>query len=69
MSTMAPARKPKIPTGKQIKAIRERLGLTQAEAAAKVRVSQSVWSAWERGATRPSPSSVLLIELLDRGSI
>lgn len=58
-----------IPSPERIKKIREKLGLTQAEAAEKVHVSQSVWSAWERGARTPSEQSAFLIELLLKGKI
>ncbi len=61
--------KVRIPAPKEIRAIREKLGLTQAEAAEKVSVGQGVWSAWESGDRRPSRQSALLIDLLKRGKI
>ena len=68
MSVMAPSRKKSGEplTPERIKAIREALGLTQAEAAERVRVSQSVWSAWERGTRTPSRQSELLIRFLQQ---
>lgn len=58
--------KPRTFTPEQIKAIRAEKGLSQADAAARVGVSQSVWSAWERGAVRPSKSTCILLDLLTR---
>lgn len=64
MATVAKKRSTKIPPPETIRAIRG--SLTQAEAAEKIGVSQSVWSAWERGAKVPSRQSALLLELLRR---
>lgn len=58
-----------IPTPAQVKAVREGRGLNQAEAAERIGVSQSVWSAWERGARRPSRQSAILIDMLKRKKI
>lgn len=54
-------------TPKQIKAIRERLELTQARAAEKVGVSRSHWAAMETGQQHFSKSVAILIDMLDRG--
>ncbi len=59
----------KIPTPRQIKAIRLKLGLTQAEAADKVGSAQGIWAAWETGQRKPSRQSAILIDLLKRGII
>lgn len=59
----------RIPTPGEIKAAREKLGLTQAQAAEKVGVGQGVWSAWESGTRRPSRQSAILIDLLKRKKI
>jgi DNA-binding transcriptional regulator YiaG len=59
----------KIPNPEQIKALRDKLGLTQAQAAEKVGVGQGVWSAWESGQRRPSRQSAILIDLLRQGKI
>jgi DNA-binding transcriptional regulator YiaG len=59
----------RIPTPDEIKRIREKRGLTQAQAAEKVGVGQGVWSAWESGARRPSRQSAILIDLLSRKKI
>ncbi len=58
-----------IPTPSQIKAIRDKLGLTQAEAAEKVAVGQGVWAAWESSKRQPSRQSALLLDLLRRKKI
>ncbi len=61
--------KVRIPTPEEIKAIRDKLGLLQAEAAERIGVSQGQWSAWERGHKKPSRQSALLIDLLRRKKI
>ncbi len=54
-------------TAKRVKALRERLDLTQAEAAALVGVTRRQWAAWEAGESKPSgPASKLLQLLSDR---
>ena len=58
-----------IPTPEQVKAVREKLGLTQAEAAERVGVSQEAWSAWERGVRKPTRRSAMLIDMLRRKKI
>ncbi len=42
---------PLTPTG--IRALRERLGLTVEQAAARIRLSRRTWYAWEDGTRRP----------------
>lgn len=49
--------------------LRETLELTQAEAAAMLRVSRVSWNLWENGRVIPSPSYQLLLELLEKGKI
>lgn len=61
--------KVRIPTPEEVKAVREKLGLTQAEAAEKVGTSQGQWAAWESGDRKPSRQSALLIDLLRRKKI
>ena len=58
-----------IPSPAQIKEIRERLKLTQTEAAEIVGVGQGVWSAWESGERTPSRQSAILIDLLSKKKI
>lgn len=58
-----------IPTPDEIKAIRERLKLTQTEAAEIVGVGQGVWSSWESGERTPSRQSAILIDLLAKKKI
>jgi DNA-binding transcriptional regulator YiaG len=58
-----------IPSVAAIKRLRERLGLTQTEAADLVGVGQAVWSTWELGLRRPSRQSAILLELLRRGKL
>lgn len=57
------------PWPKRLKELRDRLRLTQAEAAAKVRVSRRGWAAWEGGEFVPTPAYQLLISLLEDGRL
>jgi HTH-type transcriptional regulator/antitoxin MqsA len=49
-----------------IRAIRSRLGLTQKQAAELLGGGVNAFSEYERGITRPSKSTLLLLKLLDR---
>jgi len=49
-----------------IRAIRSRLGLTQKQAADLLGGGVNAFSEYERGVTRPSKSTLLLLKLLDR---
>lgn len=44
-------------------------GLTQAQAALKVGVSQPAWHDWEKGRRSPSLSNAVAIELLSNGAV
>lgn len=46
----------KLELGREIKAIRKSLGLSQTEAAAKLSVSCMSWWRWEQGKSRPHKS-------------
>ena len=61
------AKKPHVWTAKRIRALRLRLGLSQAAAAAKVGVTQRQWAHWEYGTRVPSGPAAVLLDLLDRG--
>lgn len=56
-------------TPKQIAALRQRLGLTQAEIAEKIGVSRVTWGYWELGTRSPTDSHRILISLLASGTI
>ena len=47
-----------------LKQLRNRLGLTQAEAARLVGVAPNTWARWERGEMAPDRRSLKLIALL-----
>jgi len=49
-----------------IRAIRNRLGLTQKQAAELLGGGVNAFSEYERGITRPSKSTLILLKLLDR---
>ncbi len=74
MGTMAPEKKkgrpsaPRTAQGKRLVALRAKLGLTQAQAAAKVRVSPRAWAGYEAGDLIPGPIK-LLIDLLEKKKI
>lgn len=53
----------------QIRAIRTRLHLTQAAAAAKVGITQRAWAMLEAGDRVPSEPLAILIRLLARGKL
>ncbi len=57
------------PWPERLFALRTRLGLTQAQAASRIRTSLRAWSSWERGEEVPSPPFELLIQLLDAETI
>lgn len=71
MLGVAKKKKPSAPgwTAKRIKALRKRLDLYQAQAAAKVGVSRRQWAAWEAGESSPSGSAAILLKLLSEGKI
>jgi transcriptional regulator with XRE-family HTH domain len=65
-------KKKRKPTDKwpdRLKKLRARLGLSQAQAAARVSISQSQWSSFETGARQPTSPIARLIELLEAGTI
>ncbi len=53
----------------RLTAIREKLGLTQAETAEKLGVTRQSVMSWERGLRIPDARSLKLIELLEHGKI
>ena len=58
------------PSGLLLRELRERAGLTQAQAGALVRVSEIAWRSWENGARRmPAPAMELLCIVLAVGTI
>jgi DNA-binding transcriptional regulator YiaG len=67
MSTMA-KRTPKPLTPERIRALREKLGYSIEEAAARVGVKPRTWQAWEQPSQErgPSPSHLILIRLLEQ---
>jgi DNA-binding XRE family transcriptional regulator len=68
MAKKRPKGRPSAPStaqGKRLLAWRQRLGLTQAQAAAKVRVSLRTWAGYEAGDVIPGPVK-LLIDLFDK---
>jgi DNA-binding transcriptional regulator YiaG len=71
MAVMAKRRSTRPLTPKGIRAIRESLGLSIEQAAAKVGVKPRTWQAWEQPSQKrdPSPSHAILIRLLEDGSL
>lgn len=64
---MLMAKKKATSWAKRIYDLRQRLGLTQSQAAKKVRVSLRSWAGWEAGEQIPTKPVQLLIELLEDG--
>lgn len=71
MSVMAPKKNEPHPvwTAKKIRALRDRLDLTQKEMAARLRISQSQLSSFEKGHRSPTRPIAYLLELLDSETI
>jgi transcriptional regulator with XRE-family HTH domain len=57
------------PWPRRLKALRERLGLTQTEAAKRLKISQTQWSLFESGKRQPTRPITHLIDLLAAGKI
>jgi DNA-binding transcriptional regulator YiaG len=53
----------------EIRALRERLGLTQGEIAELLKIGAKTWTRWESGRQRPSQSLNLLLRALQTGVI
>ncbi|TVP79361.1 MAG: hypothetical protein EA353_06250 [Puniceicoccaceae bacterium] len=53
----------------EIKALREKLRLTQKEISDVLQIGEKTWSPWETGRMRPSRSMNLLLRALDDGKI
>ncbi len=53
----------------ELRALRQRLGKTQNEIGALLRIGAKSWTRWETGLQRPSQSINLLLRLLDTGII
>jgi transcriptional regulator with XRE-family HTH domain len=70
MLDMAPiSRAEDPPSPEEIRAIRERQGLSREEAAAKVGITERAWGYLETGKRIPSASVCILIRLLDEEKI
>jgi DNA-binding transcriptional regulator YiaG len=52
-----------------IKAIREKLGLSQREIAERIGATKTSWYKWEKGRSKPHPLFVALIEKLIKKAI
>lgn len=53
-------------TANEVKAIRERLNLSQAVFARKLRTSVRTYQGWEQGKTKPNPQATLLLRLVEQ---
>jgi DNA-binding transcriptional regulator YiaG len=53
----------------QLKALREQLGLSQAEAAKRIGAARSTWISWEHGHRKPNTSAAVLIRMLADGKL
>ena len=57
----------RVPSADEIRALRLRLGLTQQQAADRLRVHRVTWVRWETGVDQPSQQSSWLLRLLRDG--
>ncbi len=55
--------------GRRLTELRKRLGITQTEAAERIKVSLRTWQSWEGGEQVPTDSHALLIKLLESGKL
>lgn len=53
-------------TAEEVKAIREKLHLSQAVFAQKLRTSVRTYQGWEQGRTKPSVHAALLLRMVDK---
>ncbi|EGT82797.1 transcriptional regulator [Haemophilus quentini] len=53
-------------TAEEVKAIREKLNLSQAVFAQKLRTSVRTYQGWEQGKTKPSAHASLLLRMVDK---
>ncbi|MGX2974506.1 helix-turn-helix domain-containing protein [Ursidibacter arcticus] len=53
-------------TAEEVKAIRERLNLSQAVFARKLRTSVRTYQGWEQGKTKPNPQATLLLKMVEQ---
>ncbi|WP_439238413.1 helix-turn-helix domain-containing protein [Lonepinella sp. BR2919] len=50
----------------EVKTIREKLNLSQAVFAKKLRTSVRTYQGWEQGKSKPNPQAVLLLKMVDK---
>ncbi|WP_150539378.1 helix-turn-helix domain-containing protein [Actinobacillus vicugnae] len=50
----------------EVKSIREKLNLSQAVFARKLRTSVRTYQGWEQGKTKPNPQAVLLLKMVEK---
>lgn len=51
-------------TASEIKALRQRTGLTQGEIAKRLLISPRTWEGWEQGTKKPNQQAILLLRML-----
>ncbi len=56
-------------TAARVRKLRDRLGLTQAQAGARVGVNDSMWCHWEKGRHKPARYFEILLSLLEKGAL
>lgn len=66
---MRMAKKAANPWPAKLKALRDRLGLSNEQVAARLRISLRLWRSWCYGERKPSPAGQALLSLLDQGKI
>jgi DNA-binding transcriptional regulator YiaG len=53
----------------RLRAVQDRLRLTNAEVAARLGIPQRTWVSWKYGERRPNAVSASMIDMLERGKI
>ena len=57
---------PIVITPEEVKAIRQKLNLSQAVFARKLHTSVRTYQGWEQGRTKPNPQAVLLLKMVEK---
>lgn len=65
-TTVLKRQKPIVMTPEEIKSIREKLRLSQAVFAHKLRTSIRTYQGWEQGKTKPNSQAVLLLKMVEK---
>ncbi len=65
-TTVVEVHDPIVITPEEVKAIRQKLNLSQAVFARKLHTSVRTYQGWEQGRTKPNPQAVLLLKMVEK---